>query len=234
MAYQSLQELRALRALIIDMDGVLWWGNTPAPGLSDFFCLLRERAIRFRLATNNPTRTPAEYVQKLESMGVEVSADDIITSGMVTADYYVVVGLDPHVCYDQLSEASLLIRAGAKFIGCNPDVTLPSERGLVPGNGATLAFLQACTGVSPVIIGKPQRVMFDAARSAIGCTESETASLGDRLETDILGGRNAGLRSILVLTGATDRATLATSAVQPDWVFESIQDLTTAWRALQT
>jgi len=270
MVYESPQALKAIHALIIDMDGVLWSGNTPAPGLSDFFGLLRHRSIRFRLATNNPTRTPLQYVQKLASMGVQVAPDEIITSALVTAEYLaasqpgasiyvigqpalrqvlldrglnlsdgnradcVVVGLDPLLCYEQLSEATLLIRAGARFIGCNPDVTLPSERGLLPGNGATLAFLQASTGVAPLIIGKPERAMFDTALAAMGSARANTASLGDRLETDILGARNAGLRSILVLSGATDRATLASSPVQPDWVFDGIHDLAAAWRALPT
>jgi 4-nitrophenyl phosphatase len=270
MAYELPQALNAIHALIIDMDGVLWRGNSPLPGLSDFFSLLRQRSIRFRLATNNPTRTPVQYVEKLASMGVQVAPAEIITSALVTADYLaasqrgasmyvigqpalrqvlldrglrlsdggqadcVVVGLDPHLCYDQLSDATLLIRAGARFIGCNPDVTLPSERGLLPGNGATLAFLQASTGVAPVIIGKPERAMFDAALAAMGTTRANTASLGDRLETDILGARNSGLHSILVLSGATDRTMLATSPVQPDWVFDSIQDLTAAWRTLPT
>ena len=131
--------------------------------------------------------------------------------------------------YAKLAEATLLIRAGARFIGCNPDATLPSERGLLPGNGATLAYLEAATGVAPLIIGKPERAMFDAALAAMQVTATEAATLGDRLETDILGGQNAGMHSILVLSGATDQALLAGSQVQPDWVFDSIRELTAVW-----
>jgi NagD protein len=74
--------------------------------------------------------------------------------------------------------------------------------------------------------------MFDAALGAMGADVAHTAVLGDRLETDILGGQNAGLRTIFVLTGASDEADLAASQLRPDWVFEGIQELTQAWMAL--
>jgi 4-nitrophenyl phosphatase len=267
MTYQSPEALRDIHALVIDMDGVLWRGDNPLPGLVGFFELLRERPIAFRLATNNASKSPGQFVDKFASLGVEVVPDDILTSAGVTAQHiaavapgasvyaigdgtrqavlnhglhlsngeradFVAVGWDPKLTYKELSEATLLIRAGAKFIGTNPDRTLPSERGLLPGNGAILACLQAATDVEPFIIGKPERAMFDAALAAMGADVAHTAMLGDRLETDILGGQNAGLRTIFVLTGASDEAELAASPVRPDWVFKDIQELTRAWRAL--
>ena len=267
MKYQPPEALRDIHALVIDMDGVLWRGDDPLPGLVGFFELLRERPIAFRLATNNASRSPGQFVDKFASLGVEVAPDDILTSAGVTAQHiaaiapgasvyaigdgtrqavldhglhlssgeqadFVAVGWDPKLTYKELSEATLLVRAGAKFIGTNPDRTLPSERGLLPGNGAILACLQAATDVEPFIIGKPERAMFDAALAAMGADVAHTAMLGDRLETDILGGQNAGLRTIFVLTGASDEAELADSPARPDWVFEDIQELTRAWRAL--
>jgi 4-nitrophenyl phosphatase len=267
MTYQPLQALCEIHALVIDMDGVLWRGDDPLPGLVEFFKLLRERSIAFCMATNNASGSPGRYVEKLASMGVEVSPGDILTSAMVTAQHiavtapgasvyaigdgtrqavldhglrlsrgeqadFVAVGWDPKLTYEELSEATLLIHAGAKFIGTNPDRTWPSERGLLPGNGAILAFLQAATDVEPFVIGKPGRAMFDAALAAMGADAAHTAMLGDRLETDILGGQNAGLRTIFVLSGASDEAELAASPVKPDWVFKDIQELTQAWSAL--
>ncbi len=238
------------------------------PGLVEFFDLLRRRAIRFRLATNNPSRTQGQFVDRLARMGVQVAPEEILTSALVTAQHlaattpaakvycigmdglrqaltehglnladgeradYVVVGLDTQLSYAKLAEATLLIRAGARFIGCNPDITLPNERGLLPGNGATLAYLRAATGVEPLIIGKPQRAIFDAALVVMQVEAAQAATLGDRLETDILGGQNAGMHSILVLSGATDPALLAASPVQPEWVFESIRELSAAWAVL--
>jgi 4-nitrophenyl phosphatase len=267
-SYRLSAGLRDICALVIDMDGVLWQGNTPMPGLLEFFTLLRSRPIHFRLATNNPSRTPEQYVAKLAGMGVAVLPEEILTSAIVTAQYlatvapgapvyvigqdglrqaladhglhlcdgdkaeFVVVGLDQQLTYAKLAEATLLIRAGARFIGCNPDATLPSERGQLPGNGATLAYLQASTGVAPLIIGKPQRAIFDVALAAMNADAPHTATLGDRIETDILGGKNAGLHSILVLSGVTSPALLAASPVQPDWVFDDIRELTVAWSVL--
>jgi 4-nitrophenyl phosphatase len=265
---QSLETLREIRALLIDMDGVLWRGKTPLPGLSDFFGLLRERPIAFRLVTNNAGRTPAQYVEKLAGMGIRVTPDEILTSGVATAQYlaatapgasvyvigteglcqvladyglrlssgdradFVVVGWDQELTFRKLADATILIRAGAKFIGTNPDVTWPDDQVLLPGNGATLAYLQASTSVAPLIIGKPERPMFDAALAALGTDRAETAMLGDRIETDILGAQNAGLRGILVLSGASDRAALEASPVRPDWVFDDIGALTRAWRKI--
>jgi 4-nitrophenyl phosphatase len=267
MTYQPPEALRDIRALIIDMDGVLWRGDDPLPGITDFFSLLKARPIGFRMATNNASKSPRQYVDKLASMGVKVASEDILTSAVATAQYiasiapgasvyaigdglrqavldcdlhlsdgeeadFVAVGWDPKLTYKELSEATLLIYAGAKFIGTNPDRTWPSERGLLPGNGAILACLQAATDVEPFIIGKPERTMFDAALSAMGADAAHTAMLGDRLETDIVGGYKAGLRTIFVLTGASDEAELAASPVKPDWVFRDIQELTQVWSTL--
>jgi len=266
--FRPEEELRTVGALVIDMDGVLWRGEEALPGLTAFFAFLRQRGIAFRLATNNPTLTPEQYVGKLRHLGVEVDSGEILTSGMVTAGYvasrspgasvfligsdglrevllryglcvtasdyaeYVVVGLDRQLTYDRLVQASLLIRDGAGFIGCNPDRTLPSERGLIPGNGATLAYLEASTDVAPVVIGKPKTAIFEAALEMMGVKPGVAATLGDRLETDILGGQRAGLRNILVLSGVTDQALLEKSEVQPDWVFDGIQSLTERWESV--
>src|SRR5712692_10099050 len=82
-----MTSLRDMRAAVIDMDGVLWEGDRPLPGLVEFFAALRQRQIRFVLATNNASRTPEQYVQKLARMGVTVSVDEIFTSSQATALY---------------------------------------------------------------------------------------------------------------------------------------------------
>jgi 4-nitrophenyl phosphatase len=267
----NYETLSNLKHLLIDMDGVLWRGAQPKPGLKDFFALLRQRQIGFVLATNNASRTPNHYANILAGFGVRVSADEIITSGQTTADYlaqhtapgapiyviggdglhhtlaergfrllnsdaepgsakYVVVSWDRQVTYDKLAQATLHIRAGAGFIGTNPDRTWPGERGLVPGAGAIIAAVQAATDVEPTIIGKPSPVMLQLAMRRIGASAATTAMLGDRLETDILGGQNAGLTTILVLSGITTPDDLAASPIQPDLVFEDIAALTKEWR----
>jgi 4-nitrophenyl phosphatase len=144
---------------------------------------------------------------------------------------YVVVGLDRQLTYEKLEIAALAIRAGATFIGTNPDTTLPTEQGLVPGTGSTLAALEAATGVSPLIIGKPEPILLELAMEKMALTAEGTAIIGDRLETDILGGKGVGLITILVLSGISDRAELATSPYQPDFVFDGIGDFHEVWRA---
>ncbi|MGQ9599337.1 MAG: HAD-IIA family hydrolase [Anaerolineae bacterium] len=258
--------LRSVRYLIIDMDGVLYRGKEPIPGTGPFLEFLREQRIGFILATNNSTKTPGQYVDKLASMGVAVQADEILTSAQATASYltciappgtrlfvigmdglwtalreagfdlveeaaeYVIVGMDFTVCYDRLARAALQIRAGARFIGTNPDRTFPSEQGIVPGNGALLAFLEAATGIEPIVIGKPEVAMMEQAMVRLGAEPATTAVLGDRLETDVLAGRRAGLGTILVLSGVTDRTMLAGAEVEPDWVFEDVQRLHQVWQ----
>jgi HAD superfamily hydrolase (TIGR01457 family) len=262
------ETLRHLQHLIIDMDGVLYRGNEAIPGTGGFLDFLRERGIGFVLATNNSTRTPQQYVDKLADMGVRVHPSEILTSAQATAGYlatiappgtrlffvgmdgllaalreagfelvedhaeYVVVGMDFTICYERLAQATLEIRAGARFIGTNPDRTFPSERGIVPGAGALMAFLEAATGVTPTIIGKPGTALLEQAMARMGARPASTAVLGDRLETDVLAGRRAGLPTLLVLSGVTDQEMLAQSELQPDLVFDSVAHLHAAWKEI--
>lgn len=143
---------------------------------------------------------------------------------------FVVAGMDFAIRYERLAEATLLIRAGAQFIGTNPDRTFPSERGIVPGAGSLLAFLEAATGVTPTVIGKPGTVMMELALDRMGAQASTTAVLGDRLETDIEAGQRTGLVTLLVLSGVTDQALLAGSEIQPDLIFRDVSHLHTVWQ----
>lgn len=266
---RNLETLGSIENFIIDMDGVLYRGQERLPGAQEFLGHLRRKNVPFILATNNSTLTPAQYVAKLATMGIQVPEDPILTSAQATALYlgqvappgarvcvigedglfsavaergftisatdvdYVVVGMDRQLTYDKLKVATLAIRAGATFIGTNPDTTLPSEEGLVPGNGASLAALEAATDVSPLIIGKPEPTLLRLAMQKLGATADCTAIIGDRLETDILAAKEAGLATILVLTGISQREELETSPVRPDLVFEDIGRVYEAWRSRQ-
>ncbi len=140
----------------------------------------------------------------------------------------VVAGLDPGVTYDDFAAATLQIRRhGAIFIGCNPDATFPSEQGLLPGNGALIALLRTATDVEPVIIGKPQPGIFQAAleRLPAGATAASTAMVGDRLGTDILGGRRAGRRTIQLLCGVSRVEEIQETGLEPDYIFADIHAL---------
>jgi len=140
----------------------------------------------------------------------------------------VVVGMCRGLTWEMLVQATLAIRAGARFIGTNPDPTFPSEIGIVPGAGAILAALEAASETAPVIIGKPEPHLFRAALARLGTQPDETAVVGDRLETDILGGLNVGLTTILVLTGVTTSDDLSQSKIMPDWTFDDLDSLSRA------
>jgi 4-nitrophenyl phosphatase len=141
---------------------------------------------------------------------------------------YVLVGLDHGLDYHKLTVAIRAVMAGAVFIGSNPDTTLPAEDGLIPGAGATQAAIRAATGVAPIIIGKPEPTMTVMALERIGLSANRTASIGDRLDTDILAGHRAGTPTILVLTGISTREQAERAEVKPTMVAENLDEVAEA------
>jgi 4-nitrophenyl phosphatase len=165
---------------------------------------------------------------KIYVIGEQGLVDAMQAKGFLSSDegvVAVVAGMDRHLTFPKLERAALLIRAGVPFYGTNPDKTFPTPRGLVPGAGAILALLETATGVEPIIAGKPQRYMFDLALNRMNVSAAETVSVGDRLETDIVGGIQAGCKTALVLTGVTSKEILASSNLQPDMVVDKLADL---------
>jgi 4-nitrophenyl phosphatase len=143
---------------------------------------------------------------------------------------YVVVGLDRQLTYAKLATAARAIRNGAQFIATNADRTYPSEVGLVPGAGATLAALEAATDTAPLVIGKPQPAIFQLALQRMRAEPAATAVVGDGLYTDVLGGHGVGLMTILLMSGVTSPQQLAKASPAPDRVYEDIAALHRAWR----
>jgi len=138
----------------------------------------------------------------------------------------VVSGLDRKLTWDKLATATLNIRAGAQFFATNMDTTLPTELGEVVGNGGTIAALVAATGVEPISIGKPEPILYQQALTKLGIQADQTIAIGDRLDTDILGAVNAGMRSIMVLTGVSTEQDITEITYQPTWVMADIQEVT--------
>ncbi len=140
-------------------------------------------------------------------VGTEALAAEVATAGLRPVRQWadepvaVVQGYSPDTCWADLAEAALAIRGGALWVATNVDVTLPSERGLLPGNGAMVAALRAATGKAPKIAGKPQPTLFEDALSR-GDFRAPLV-IGDRLDTDIAGANAAELPSILLLTGVS-------------------------------
>jgi 4-nitrophenyl phosphatase len=142
----------------------------------------------------------------------------------------VVSGLDRQLTWDKLATATLNINAGAQFFATNSDTTLPTELGEVMGNGGVLAALEAVTGVKPISIGKPAPILYQQALALLGTNRTNTVAIGDRLNTDILGAVNAGMRSIMVLTGVSKEQDIAELDYEPTWVMSDIQQITQVLR----
>ncbi len=135
---------------------------------------------------------------------------------------YVVVGKTKNYSFDLIKKASRLISGGARFIATNPDVVDPTEDGLEPACGSLLAPIELATGRKPYVVGKPNSLMMLIARKQLGAHASETIMIGDRMDTDIVGGLEAGMTTCLVLSGVTTREMIDAFPYRPDHVFETI------------
>lgn len=137
---------------------------------------------------------------------------------------YVVVGLDSQVTYDKLATATLAIAKGALFIGTNPDLNIPTERGLMPGAGSLVALLEAATRVKPVFIGKPNAIIMNKALDILQVKRSEAIMVGDNYLTDIMAGIQNDIASLLVTTGFTKAEEVSDLPIQPDYVVASLDE----------
>lgn len=138
---------------------------------------------------------------------------------------YVIIGETEEYDYFRIIEATHLIQEGAKFIATNSDITGPTRRGLVPACGALVAPIEKVTGITPYFLGKPNPAMMYWARRKLGVHSANCFIIGDRMDTDIVGGLESGMTSCLVLSGVTSREMLARFPYQPDYVFDSVKDI---------
>ena len=262
-------DFSTIEGVISDMDGVLWRGDEPLPGLHDLFSLLHDRDLPYVLVTNNSSHTPEEYADRLRGMGIRTTADHVLNSAEAAATYvatrspgarvyamggsgvrhalsehglsvtqandteradYVVVGWDRELTWQKLATATRLIHDGAVFVGTNPDRTFPMEAALAPGNGMQLAALEATTDVKPVVVGKPEPLLYKQAMDRMGTSPDTTLMIGDRLDTDILGAAQLGMPTALTLTGISGEDGLQRSPIRPTAVYEDLPALIEAWR----
>jgi NagD protein len=141
---------------------------------------------------------------------------------------YVLLGETRTYSFERITRAIRLVDQGARFIATNPDVTGPSPDGALPATGAVAALISRATGVDPYYVGKPNPLMMREALRAIGAHSENTTMIGDRMDTDIVAGMEAGMETILVLTGITTRELAERFPYRPSRIVESIADLVTA------
>jgi NagD protein len=138
---------------------------------------------------------------------------------------YVVLGETRTYSFERITRAIRLVAGGARFIATNPDATGPSPDGPLPATGSVAALISRATGVEPYFVGKPNPLMMRSALNAIDAHSETTAMVGDRMDTDVVSGLEAGLETILVLTGLTTHADAERFPYRPSRIVDSIADL---------
>jgi 4-nitrophenyl phosphatase len=260
---ELLKRYPALKAIILDMDGVLWRDKEPIGELPEIFARIKELGLKVVLATNNATKNVAEYQEKLNGFGVTIEEWQIVNSSMACGSYLreqfpkggkiyavgsqslkdtlqhygyeiategepviaVVAGLDRQISYTKLRNATIQIYHGALFIGTNPDRTFPTPEGLVPGAGSILAAIEAATYKAPIIVGKPSPLLYELAIERLKTLPGETIAIGDRYDTDIIGGIQAGLKTALLLSGVENESNSSQWKPAPDIIAQDLTEL---------
>jgi 4-nitrophenyl phosphatase len=261
----------ASRGAIVDLDGTVYRGGSLLAGAREGLDSLREAGYDVRFVSNNPSKSPAEFADRLAALGLSADADEIVSAASVTAtalerthpdatlfaigspglcsvldDAGFALVDDPETCdvlvasydrgfgYDDMTDGLRAIEAGAAFVGTDPDRTIPTADGrAVPGSGAIVNAIAGVVDREPDwIAGKPAETMATAALERLDCAPDECLVIGDRLDTDIAMGERHGMGTALVLTGVTDRATLAASDVDPDHVIAGLGDVGSVLEAI--
>ena len=162
------------------------------------------------------------FIEELKRAGFQISDEPKEVE-------YVVVALDRTFNYQKLNIAFQAVRLGAQFVATNPDRTYPVEEGEIPGCAGMIGAIEAVTGKNvEVVVGKPSRIMIQAALEVMGFMPEDCILIGDNLETDIRMGKDSGMATGIVLTGVTDEKTLEEykhTSFQPDFVFQNIVDV---------
>lgn len=177
------------------------------------------------------TRSTAYVVGAASFRGLATDAGFRVVDSADERPDVVLHGHSPENNWAMLSEAALAVRAGAVYVASNLDTTLPSERGLLIGNGSLVAAVVSATGVTPHSAGKPGPAMFEEAARQLGA--ERPLAVGDRLDTDIAGGIAAGMDTLCVLTGVSGHREILHTMWRPTWISANLRDHLEGWTARQ-
>ncbi|MDO6449112.1 TIGR01457 family HAD-type hydrolase [Oceanobacillus profundus] len=175
----------------------------------------------------------ANYIKSIKEkascfvIGEKGLLEALEASGMIITDTecdFVVMGIDRQITYEKFTQACLAIRNGAKLIATNGDVAIPTERGLLPGNGALVSVVSVSTGENPLFIGKPESIIMEEALKLLGLTREETLMVGDNYQTDISAGIRAGIDTLMVFTGVTPFEDLDSLEIPPTYYVHQLTE----------
>ena len=211
-SYHTPEELRK-RLLNIDIDVSADSFYTSAMATASFLLYQKPGCSAYVIGGTG-------LIDELRTAGIKVTNEKPDT----TPDY-VIVGETENYDYPKIIEATLLIQEGARFIATNPDITGPTSRGPVPACGALVAPIEKVTGMSPYFLGKPNPAMMYWARRKLGVHSANCFLVGDRMDTDIVGGIESGMTTCLVLSGVTTEDMVQRFPYQPDYIFNNVGEI---------
>ncbi|TCJ16517.1 TIGR01458 family HAD-type hydrolase [Parasulfuritortus cantonensis] len=253
-----MARLTCIRGLLIDLDGVLYVGETPVPGAREVIRRLAEVGMPRRFLTNTTTRTSLSVTKKLQRLGFDVRQDEIFSPITATVQYlkslgrpsinpvvrdsvlpalaefpinnelpdYVVIGdIGAAWSYPLVNTIFAQLHAGSELIAMHKNKFFQGEEGLQVDIGAFVAGLEFVSGKQARVIGKPSRDFFELALQSLQLPAAEVAMIGDDIETDVGGGKAAGMTGILVRTGKYRPGCEKNGAVPPDCQLDSIAHL---------
>ena len=222
---------------------ILYITNDPRSSLNEYTQKLKDLGLRvaekdvitsaIAIASHIKTHTEKSGKKRAYVIGSDALKNEVMVAGLTLVDGdeaksadYVILGGHPGFHYNELKIATLALRNGAEFFATSRDPAYPSSEGHVPATGAILAALEVASGKNAVVAGKPEQIIFEEALSRNKCTGKEnTVIIGDRLDTDIMGGITAGISTILSLSGSTKKEDIKVSPIKPDFVIEDLRDL---------
>jgi len=167
-------------------------------------------------------RGPGGTAFVIGESGLSEALHDI---GFILTDHdpeYVILGETHSYNLDQITDGIRFLAAGARFVATNPDASGPTEHGIAPANGAMAALMETASGVKPFFVGKPNPLMMRMALNHLGVHSEHTTMIGDRMDTDVIGGLLSGMETILVLSGVTKREDVARFSYRPNRVVDSV------------
>ena len=256
----ALDQLRAKKGFLCDMDGVIYHGNCLLPGAVSFVNWMQAQEKRFLFFTNNSERSPRELQQKLDRLGLIVDETHFYTSALATAAFvssqipgcsayvigehglinalydagvtmndinpdYVIIGETRNYNFDSMKKADSLVRAGAKLIGTNYDLTGPTEAGIAPACRALVAPIELTTGKQAYYVGKPNPLMLRTGLRLLGVDNEDAAIIGDRMDTDIVAGIESEIDTVLVLSGVSTEQTMRDFAYRPKYILQGVHSI---------